>query len=298
MGSAMNANTRIKIFVDGEEEANLDFMLYLAHGVGFGANQQEIPGTPWGTHRMGHTGAHGGMYNTFRIPFGKSFRITATSPTYGLIWYIIRGVENYPVVLGNLILPAHTKLRLYKNVDVVLSPLEFLPLAIIQNSAGAVFFLTLKAESPALYFLEACLRAYIDGSNMTTWLSSGTEDLFLSSDYFDRGTYHQENAGLTFFNHSGQVSAYKFFENDPVLFTKSFELWWRNSDFDDRTDKLGCPQSWPDRFPHSSKTLREMIQNKQTKGKLLNVDEEKMYRYKYEDLPPVKVTTYTWVYEW
>ena len=239
----MDQDTRIRIYIDNDTQASLDFHLFLAHGIGFNQTQ-ELPEIPWVTKRLGHT-ANGGIYNTFRVPFGKCFKITATRPTCGHIWYIIRGVENYPLILGDLLLPKHTRLKLYKNENVLMKPFEFLSLANISRSAGAVFMVTLAARSQDLVFLEGCMRAYIDDSKDTTWLSSGTEDFFLSSYYFNRGTFHADEAGLTYKNRHGLMSAYKFFENDPLLFSKSFELWWRCSDNDDTNVKFGCPHTWP-----------------------------------------------------
>ena len=123
-GEVMNQNARIRIYIDGEEDASLDFNLFIAHGLGF-PESEELKNIPWGTKRIAHT-ANGGIYNTIRIPFSKSFRVTATTQNSGMMWYIIRGVENYPVVLGDLVLPSHTRLRLYKNENFLLKPLDFM----------------------------------------------------------------------------------------------------------------------------------------------------------------------------
>ena len=324
----MNQDTRIRIYIDGEKEASLDFNLFLAHGLGF-RESDDLGNIPWGTRRIAHA-ADGGIYNTIRIPFSKSFRVTATAPNSDYFWYFIRGVENYPVVLGDLILPPHTRLRLYKNENVYMKPLEFLRLAQVNNSAGALFMVTLVANSSNLGFLEGCMRSYVDEGNRTTWLSSGTEDFFLSAYYFDKGLYHLDNAGLTYLdrNGSGLVSAYKFFENDPLLFTKSFELWWRCSDLDFSKDKRhGCPNTWPDPTPPRSEqfytkysSMNENMQSKEEpslKGKppkfagkegfftndRITLKEKiamsgESFLFDSGILQPAVVTTYTWVYEW
>ena len=327
-GSTMNQDTRIRIYIDSEMEASLDFNLFLAHGLGF-SESVERANIPWGTRRIAHA-ADGGIYNTIDIPFNKSFRVTATTTDSGRFWYIIRGVENYPLVLGDLILPPHTRLRLYKNEDVHLKPLEFLPLAYVENSAGALFMVTLVASSSNLVFLEGCMRSYIDGSNKTTWLSSGTEDFFLSAYYFNKGLYHLDNAGLTYLDKDGLVSAYKFFVNDPFLFTKSFELWWRCSDMDISKDKYGCPNTWPDSTPPRNEQLfskyysmtekpyskEEPSIKEKSSSKIkfagkegffsndsITLKEkiamaEKSFLLDNGVMQPATVTTYTWVYEW
>jgi len=74
------------------------------------------------------------------------------------------------------------------------------------NTSGAVYQITIAANRDV------------------TWLPSGREDFFLSAYYFDSGVYHTENSGLTYSNGKGTMSVYKFFDNDPLLFSKSLDL--------------------------------------------------------------------------
>ncbi|EDO40043.1 predicted protein [Nematostella vectensis] len=294
----MNENATVRYYFDGEVKPSLEFKLFVAHGVGF-SEKTEMKNLPWATKRLGHT-ANGGIYNTIPIPFGKSFRVTAENNNTGngYYWFIIRGVENYPVVLGDLVLPPNARLRLYKNEGVTLKPFEFLPLAEIEGSAGAVFMVTLVGNSSNLAFLEGCLRAFIDDPQRITWLSSGTEDFFLSAYYFNAGLFQSDDSGVTYVNDTGFVSAYKFFEKDPLLFTKSFELWWRCSDNDVRYDPLGCPQGWPERYSDVKyKSNSSMFNDKEIHKKVLEGYENGKYRVGIS-AKPTTVTTYTWIYEW
>lgn len=116
----------------------------------------------------------GGIYNTYRIPFGKGIRITMYRASGdGVFWYIVRGVTNYPLVVGDLQLPANTRLALYKNENVMLAPLQYLPLVNASNTAGMVLQVTIQANSTDFNYLEACVRAYIDGDANPVFLSSG-----------------------------------------------------------------------------------------------------------------------------
>lgn len=45
--------------------------LYMGHGIGFNDNH-----APWATKYIGKIGKRNGIYNNYRIPFGKSVRVT------------------------------------------------------------------------------------------------------------------------------------------------------------------------------------------------------------------------------
>ncbi len=266
--NVMDENTMIRIYIDDESTASLQFMLLLAHGVGFD-EKSESAYIPWGTRRIAHA-ADGGIYNTYRIPFSKSFRVTAEHPSGGAFWYIIRGVHNYPLIVGDLVLPKTSRLYVYKNVGKELTPLEFITLANVTGSAGALFQVTIAAASTDYNYLEACVRAKIDDDENTSWLSSGTEDFFLSAYYFNKGAYHFDNAGLTFIDGKGRMSAYKFFDNDPLLFTKSLVLTWRCGETANGAE--GCPNDYPP--PKEPDT------------------------FDTPTLANTTVTTYTWIYQY
>jgi len=236
--------TRIRFYVDGEAKASIDMELFLGHGIGWGDAS-----APWGSARLGKTGHPSGLYNTYRIPFGKSIRITGQLGTGvekpQVFWWIIRGVENLPVFLGNLRLPANARLRLQARDNVELDPLQMFE--ICQSSrAGALYQVTLSVASKNFNFLEAVLRAYMDGAKEPLLLSSGTEDYFLGTYYFNRGMYHLPLAGLTHKEQDAdgacRFSAYRFHEDDPIIFQKGFRLAWRNGE-----EKDGKPYGSPQR---------------------------------------------------
>ena len=189
----MDEEATIRMYIDGETTPSIEFKLLLGHGIGFVDPSNR---TPWSTRRISRDADHG-IYNNYQIPFSKSLQVTAIHPVGGAFFYIIRGVYYYPLIFGELQLPANARLQLYKNVNVSLEPLQFLDLANISSSSGVLFQVTLAANGSSFRYLEACMRAYIDGSNSTTWLSSGTEDFFLSAYDFNEGIFHSDNSGLT-----------------------------------------------------------------------------------------------------
>ena len=265
----MDENALIRVYIDNETYPSIEFKLMLGHGIGFVDHSDGARMTPWNTKRIALDADHG-IYNTYQIPFSKSFRVTATHPEGGTFWYIIRGVYNYPLIFGVLQLPAHARLRLYKNTDVMLEPFEFLDMVDTEGNGGALFQVTLAANSSTFQYLEGCVRAYIDGSDKPIWLSSGTEDFFLSAFYFNEGRFYSANSGLTYLQNPGAMSAYKFFETDPVLFTKSLRLRWRSG------EKVGSGMDdCPNDFRRSMGDFNASPYLKTTLA-----------------------TTYAWVYEW
>jgi hypothetical protein len=216
--------TRIRVYVDGESAASIDMELGLGHGIGF-----SDAAAPWGVARMGKTGHPSGIYNTFRIPFGKGVRVTAqlaegvkANPPF---WWIIRGGENLPVQIGGVRLPDPARLRLHKREDYHAQPLEEFDLCVVKN-AGALYLVTIAAKSEGnLNFLEAQMRAYIDGDKEPLMLSSGLEDYFLGTYYFNRGRYYTPVAGLTHIDQKDySFAAYRFHDDDPIFFSTSLRL--------------------------------------------------------------------------
>ena len=252
--------TRIRIYVDGESRASIDMELGLGHGYGFGDKA-----APWGSEKLGKTGDPSGVYDTYRIPYGKGIRVTAQrskdSPDGSPFWWIIRGTENLPAILGGVRLPAKARLRLHKLENYLAQPLEEFSLCDI-HGRGALYQVMIAAQGmreggdwKAFSFLEACMRGYFDGSSEPMLLSSGLEDYFLGTYYFNRGRYANALAGLTHKDDSDHTfSAYRIHDADPIFFQKGLRLTCR------------CGET--------------------LEGKPIG------------DPPPTRYTTYAWVYEW
>ncbi len=216
--------THIRVYVDGKTTPGIEMELGLGHGIGF-----SDPAAPWGTARIGKTGHPSGIYNTYSIPFGKSIRVTALLADgvkdRQVFWWIIRGVEGLPIEVGGVRLPDKARLHLYRLENYTAKPLEEFDLC-NTSKAGALYQVTIAAKSQGnLNFLEACMRAYLDGSHKPQLLSSGLEDYFLGTYYFNRGMYHTPVAGLTHLNaDDNSFSAYRFHDDDPIFFRKGLRL--------------------------------------------------------------------------
>ena len=201
----------VRVYVDGEAAASINVTLlelgnvgrFAPDGQGHGGNGSTPQ--PWGVGMFGHTAKNGGVYSTMRIPFGSSARVTIESgvPESGIFWMIVRGVEAYPVVLGDLLLPAAARLRLFR-FNATTTPKQLITLAAVPRGyAGAVLNVKFDAAGTGgthshpldpvgagsgsrggvLDYLEACMRAQFDGAgeDEVTFLSSGAEDYFLSA---------------------------------------------------------------------------------------------------------------------
>jgi hypothetical protein len=233
--------TRIRYFVDGEETASIDMNLYLGHGIGFESNT-----APWLTKYIGKIGKRNGIHNNYPIPFGKSIRLTAQRSAEAernpQIWWIVRGTENLGVSLGGVALPETARLKLHRLEGYVANPLEEFNLFDVEGK-GALFQVTIAAKSrddSRHTFLEACMRGYHAQAKTPTMLSSGLEDYFLGTYYFDTGMYHGDTAGLTHFDKAdGSFSAYRFHDADPLFFNNGFRLTCRNGETEHGTTKGG-----------------------------------------------------------
>jgi hypothetical protein len=220
-------NTRIRYYVDGEAQASIDMALYLGHGIGFGDNH-----APWTTRRLGKVGKGNGIYNNYQIPFGKGIRVTAQRAADAednpQVWWIIRGVENRRATVGGVTLPASARLTLTRRENHEAGPLEEFDL-FDAPGRGAVYQVTIAAEAlgepKRLSFLEACIRSYPGGADVPLMLSSGLEDYFLGTYYFDTGRFHGDVAGLTHWDpKAGRFSAYRFHDEDPLFFDAGLRL--------------------------------------------------------------------------
>jgi hypothetical protein len=103
-------------------------------------------------------------------------------------------------------------------------PLDEFELCRVPGS-GMIFQVTMAAKSTNLEFLEGQMRASAYDGTEPQLLSSGLEDYFLGTYYFNRGLYHLDQAGLTHKDEANSsFSAYRYHDIDPVFFNKGIRL--------------------------------------------------------------------------
>ena len=169
------------------------------------------------------------------------------------------------MTVGGVRLPDAARLKLHRLENHTAKPLEEFNLCDVKG-AGALYQVTIAGKGlrdtgdwKALSFLEACMRAYLDGAAEPMLLSSGLEDYFLGTYYFNKGRYANNLAGLTYFDPKARsFSAYRFHDEDPLFFRTGLRLTCRCGETED-----------------GSKGGR-------MKG----------------DPPETSTSTYAWVYEW
>ncbi|XP_002164717.2 uncharacterized protein LOC100205240 isoform X1 [Hydra vulgaris] len=230
----LSADSTIRYYIDGEDSPSIEANLNMLHGIGlFGdefinknksLNNLEAA---WGTKWIGYTAQNGGYYTTMRFPFQHSIRITFIPQRSLYYWYIARGVEHYPLIIGDIQLPSKSRLVLQKTVK-SLKHLDYVSLA-SSRKEGLLFMVTLATSSTNFYHLEGCFRIVVNHKPVS-FLSSGTEDMFLSAYYYNKGVFHTDHSGCTYLKSPGSMSAYKFFVDDPVFVYDGFHLVWRSGE--------------------------------------------------------------------
>jgi len=238
---SMTSDTIFRYYADDNDP--IEFTAGLIAGIGF-----EDDTSPWGTPFSGKGASNGAVFSTLRVPFQKSIRITGELPSYQkssvMFWWITRGVDNIPTVIGGYTLPDGAYLKLYKNENFLLKPHQYLPL-VKTNKNGAVWMITLAIQSGNLRCLEGCMRMFHGNSPTPMLLSSGTEDYFQSAYYFNAGKYYFPEAGCTHLNETGvRISAYKIHDRDSLFFLSGgFSMAWRNGDMVDPGTGQKCVDS-------------------------------------------------------
>ena len=231
MWFALDERVRIRVYVDGEKQPSIDMALDLGHGYSFGG-----PSEPFGNAKIGR---YGGQFNNYQIPYGHGVRVTVLPVAKVLAranerkaWWIIRGTENLPLVVGGRAMPDTARLRLHRLESYKAKPLEEFALCDVKG-AGMLYQVAMAVQGERktgdwkdLGYMEGCVRAYLNGSAKPEYLSSGLEDYFLGSGYFHQNQrYYGAVAGLTHIDKKANAfAAYRFHDDDPVCFQTGLKL--------------------------------------------------------------------------
>jgi Protein of unknown function (DUF2961) len=234
---------QVRVYVDGEAEASIDFQPLLAAGIGFGDAS-----APRGNRWIGKQADYGGVYFNIRIPFMKSVVVTyQSSPGYpdASFYMIVHGSENIPTTIGGITIPIGAKLIL-QTTEVTMQPLDYVDAFALTQGSGILLMTTLAFASGNLNTLEGCVRfysPYTQTYSESQLIATGTEDYFVSSYYFNAGPFYGDMSGLTHYstpNGTVQLSAFRLHDQDPLGFSAGVRLVWRNGDVTDPATGLKC----------------------------------------------------------
>jgi hypothetical protein len=182
----------VRVYVDGAPAPALNLTLLQLASVGAagaqGNSHKDISPFAAG-HLFGKNAQTGGVWSTVRIPFAASVSVTLTQAAScaadSTYWAIVRGIEGLALQLGEVELPPAARLVQSTIVNTTFAPDEYIPLASAPpGTDGMLLYTFLDATSKDPNYLEGCFHLTSSLSstpNSTIFLSSGTEDYFLSA---------------------------------------------------------------------------------------------------------------------
>lgn len=231
-------DSTLRYYVDGESEASVVIPFALGLGSDMLGKHLEAPWSAGGL--FGQTGAPSGIFHNYMVPFGKSMRVTVELGGSGSqkFWIILKGTTGLVPKIGGESLPVSARAKTFQQVEQQVEANARIPLVNSSAANGAVLASTLFVDASGAssdgswkVFLEGCIRAEATDGTVRSLYSSGTEDYFLGTYYFNRGMYANPVAGLTDMDDNAKTfSAYRIHDADPLYFEDGLALTWRNSD--------------------------------------------------------------------
>jgi hypothetical protein len=149
---------------------------FLACGTGF-----DDAAAPWGNEMFGKGSTMGGWYNNIRIPFERSIRVTLQGVDRDAVYFIVRGSEDIPLVVGDMKLPSSARLSVDVQNIQNMPALQYLDvISAPDGRSGISFLVTLSFTAPNLNTLEGCVHAYTPANTPYPGfiIATGTEDFF------------------------------------------------------------------------------------------------------------------------
>ncbi|MCQ2149967.1 MAG: DUF2961 domain-containing protein [Bacteroidales bacterium] len=180
-------------------------------------------------------GSHNSISLDFKIPYYKSCRVELIQPESGVndcIWTTVRANTKATVVCDGRKLPRGAYFKGIRMANQAVSSGEqFTMMETDKNSAvvGVNLFLNSSTECS----MEACIRAYDTRTGEYEFLSSGLEDFFLGTYYFDSGQFTGYKCGQTCLKMEDggvKLSAYRQFPDNPLCFNHPVRITVRNGE--------------------------------------------------------------------
>ena len=238
----------IRLYIDGETTPSLSYFPYeLAGTPSVAAYNTSVPARTWSAELWGRNSATSWI-NSFPVPFSASVRITLQftgASGAATTYYQAHGLDGVAPSFGRVPLPAGARLVLQRN-DLVLDRLAYLNVSSFASGGGLVAAISIAFVAPNLNTLEGCFHFYPAASAPFPGQlhSTGTEDEFISSYYYDLGPFQSKSAGL-FYKQAAPggntaIAMWRSYQDDPQIFNDGGSFVWRNGDTSDPATGIKC----------------------------------------------------------
>lgn len=245
----------VSLYIDGETNASLSYYPYTL--AGFPSYEAfASAGTPplskntWQAALFSR-GSASSWTNNMQIPFQKSLQITLQLMTpngTATVYYQAHGLDGISPTFAGVTLPPTARMVM-QTWSGILPALSYLPVVnFAAGTKGMIVGIAIAFVAPNLNTLEGCFHLYKTASTPYPGElhSTGTEDEFLSSYYFDLGVYQGKSSGIFYKNWGGtpttnaSISMYRTYQDDPMIFNDGGKFVWRNGDTADAVTGIKC----------------------------------------------------------
>lgn len=199
------------------------------------AGDSDYPDVFLETPLFSKLGSHNSINLDFKIPYHKSCKVElvqAEPGTDDCVWTTVRANTKIDIVCGGRRLPKNARFKGIKADNLkVKSGDQFVMME--SGKKSMLIGVNLFVDSETECSMEACIRACDTRNDNVQLLSSGLEDFFLGTYYFDSGQFMRYKCGLTRFkveNGGLKLSAYRQFPDNPLCFSHPVKLTVRNGE--------------------------------------------------------------------
>ena len=180
-------------------------------------------------------GARNSISLDFKIPYYKSCKVELVQPEAGVrdqVWTTVRANSKVNICIDGKKLPKGTYFRGIRAENRTIASGEQFTMMETQKKS-MVIGVNLFVNSETVTSLEACIRAFDTRNDKSVYLSSGLEDFFLGTYYFDSGQFMGYKCGQTCLkteNNTVKLSAYRQFPEGPLCFNHPVRITVRNGE--------------------------------------------------------------------
>lgn len=216
-------DSRLRVYLNGEVQPSTDTAIGPFFAATFGSPRWASRLMGVSTMNLSTPPYHAGFYRYLTIPYTQGARITLEngSPEQSLTLWSQVYYHDGPAPRDQSGLFATASLEEQK-----VTPYQVVELANVEGS-GTLHGLSLAVDGDNWSFQEGNLVVYVDGA--PALVSSGTEDFFLGSFYYDQGPFQTDAVGMTVKDDERFAGTfYRLFLDDPVVFRHSLRVAWQN----------------------------------------------------------------------